>query len=103
MLVAATAAALAAAAAAAVVGCFGIPLHFSSRLCYGQLQQQHVPIRLLLLPLLLMLLRLLLSLLLLLLQMRPLLAAAAASPLTAIRELLAQQLQQIAKRGDAGG
>ncbi|CDJ37317.1 hypothetical protein, conserved [Eimeria tenella] len=35
-------------------------------------------------------------------EMRPLLTAAAASPLTAIRELLAQQVQQIAKKGDSG-
>ncbi|KAL8431499.1 hypothetical protein ACSSS7_005208 [Eimeria intestinalis] len=34
--------------------------------------------------------------------MRPLLAAAAASSLTPIRELLAQQLRQIAKRGERG-
>ncbi|KAL8434895.1 hypothetical protein Efla_000706 [Eimeria flavescens] len=35
-------------------------------------------------------------------EMRPLLIAAAASPLTAIRELLAQQLKLIAKRGERG-
>ncbi|OEH77155.1 hypothetical protein cyc_07798 [Cyclospora cayetanensis] len=35
-------------------------------------------------------------------QMRPLLSAAAESPLMAIRELLAQQLQQIAKKGEEG-